>query len=211
MQDDGVGQDADVITRTGGIEELLAISPDDNSFSDGIDTNGYALNGAFYFDIDRASQRAHLEPSTALLDICPFNPTRPTGVELETCVTRRDVRYRGYPARTGSFSTAMEICANTPTNNVGSDCSFAYRTGDPYVSSDCCTQAVTSDEAAFFTTIFGNNDYAKQLAVDFANVVADEYKLNGRFRRAYWINPGYEWTPTQTGGTSIFQVSQKLF
>eukprot|EP00961_Rhodomonas_salina_P139397 1875799-Rhodomonas_salina.4 len=28
---------------------------------------------------------------------------------------------------------------------------------------------------------------------------------------AYWINPGYEWTPTQTAGKSIFSVSQKVY
>eukprot|EP00961_Rhodomonas_salina_P169245 2280564-Rhodomonas_salina.1 len=127
MQDDGVGEDVDVITRTGGVQDLLDDSPDDNSVADGLDTNGYALNGAFYFTIDRASQRAHLQPSPALLSICPFNPTRPTGnIALETCITRRDVRYRGYPARTGSYSTAMELCAKV-VNNAGDDCSFAYQ------------------------------------------------------------------------------------
>eukprot|EP00961_Rhodomonas_salina_P145746 1962101-Rhodomonas_salina.1 len=209
MQDDGIGEDADVITRTGGIDDLLDDSPEDNSVTGVLDTNGYKLNGAFYFEIDRASQRAHLEPSPELLAICPFNPTRPTGVELETCVTRRDVRYRGYPARTGSVSTAMEICSSL-AGNAGDDCSTAYATGNTYDSTLCCPDptdltSLTSDESKFFTSIFGNSDYAKQLAVDFANVVANQYELNGRFRRAYWINPGYEWTPTQTGGNSIFQ------
>eukprot|EP00961_Rhodomonas_salina_P249463 3371894-Rhodomonas_salina.1 len=82
----------------------------------------------------------------------------------------------------------MEICAHN-VDNAG--CSDAYATGSAYNSADCCTQLVTSDESKFFTTIFGNSDYAKQLAVDFANVVARRYELNGRFRRAYWINPGY--------------------
>eukprot|EP00961_Rhodomonas_salina_P184654 2493077-Rhodomonas_salina.1 len=78
MQDDGVGQDADVITMTRGIDDLLDDPPQDNSFSDGLDTNGYPLNGAFSLEIDRDSQRAHLEPSAELLAICPFNPTRPS-------------------------------------------------------------------------------------------------------------------------------------
>merc|ERR1711966_584778 len=107
------------------VEALITQARDDNTDTNGLDTDGYALNGAFNMVIDRSALRAHLEPSTSLLNLCPFNPVRPTDnvVLTETCVTRRD----------------------------------------------------------------------------------------GRYRRAYMINPGYEWTPTQTGGASIFSVSQKLF
>merc|ERR1711966_87373 len=107
------------------VEALITQAQDDNTDTNGLDTDGYALNGAFNMVIDRSALRAHLEPSTSLLNLCPFNPVRPTDnvVLTETCVTRRD----------------------------------------------------------------------------------------GRYRRAYMINPGYEWTPTQTGGASIFSVSQKLF
>eukprot|EP00961_Rhodomonas_salina_P269450 3640498-Rhodomonas_salina.1 len=57
----------------------------------------------------------------------------------------------------------------------------------------------------------GKSDYAHQLALDFAVAIDGRYSLNDRYRRAFWINPGYEWTPTQTGGNSIFSLSQKLF
>ncbi len=57
---------------------LITAPPADNSNNvTGLDTDGYTLNGAFYFTIDRSAQRAHLEPLPALLTICPFNPTRP--------------------------------------------------------------------------------------------------------------------------------------
>eukprot|EP00961_Rhodomonas_salina_P032932 443526-Rhodomonas_salina.1 len=91
----------------------------------------------------------------------------------------------------------MEICANVAGNNAGDDCSLAYTTeADDYVSTTCCPDplapsSLDSDESKFLTTVFGNSNYAKQLALDFANVVAKQYELNGRFRRAYWINPGY--------------------
>eukprot|EP00961_Rhodomonas_salina_P134669 1811455-Rhodomonas_salina.1 len=103
----------------------------------------------------------------------------------------------------------MEICASVQ-NNAGLDCSTAYDTGVAYDSTACCPNPsdpslLDSDESAFLTCIFGNSTHATQLALDFANVVATEYQLNGRFRSAYWINPGYEWTPTQKGGASIFQ------
>eukprot|EP00961_Rhodomonas_salina_P080449 1082480-Rhodomonas_salina.1 len=65
-----------------------------------------------------------------MLAICPFNPTLPVSVELKTCVTRRDVRLGGYPARAGSLSTAMEICSNVLAN-AGADCSTAYATNMP--------------------------------------------------------------------------------
>merc|ERR1711966_362176 len=111
----------------------------------------------------------------------------------ETCVTRRDVRYRGYPYRNGAYSTALEICADAPEDTT-------------------CAAGTTSTTAQkFFTSFLGNSDYAKDLADGHTQAIYDEYSLNGRYRRAYMINPGYEWTPTQTGGASIFSVSQKLF
>eukprot|EP00961_Rhodomonas_salina_P269452 3640498-Rhodomonas_salina.3 len=56
---------------------LISEAPDDNTNSAGLDTDGYCLNGAVCFEIDRLAQRAHLEPTTALLQKCPFNPPRP--------------------------------------------------------------------------------------------------------------------------------------
>eukprot|EP00961_Rhodomonas_salina_P179255 2418835-Rhodomonas_salina.1 len=59
--------------------------------------------------------------------------------------------------------------------------------------------------------ILGENDYARDLAVDYVKAIHERYTLNGRYNRAYWINPGYEWTPTQTAGKSLFSVSQKVY
>jgi hypothetical protein len=172
------------------VENLITADQDDNTDASGLDTDGYALNGAFNMVIDRSALRAHLEPSADLLNICPFNPVRPNGGTFvgETCVTRRDVRYRGYPFRNGAYSTALEICAGS-------------------VSPSCAE----GDAKAFFTSFLGNSDYAKDLAVAHTQAISQKYDLNGRYKRAYMINPGYEWTPTQTGGTPIFSVSQKLF
>merc|ERR1711966_567422 len=179
------------------VENLIIQAQDDNTADfdtatndgSGLITDGYALNGAFNMAIDRSALRAHLEPSAALLAICPFNPVRPTSnvPVTETCVTRRDVRYRGFPFRAGAYSTALEIC----------------------VASD--TTCAEGDAQEFFTSFLGNSDYAKDLADGHTQAIFSTYALNGRYRRAYMINPGYEWTPTQTGGASIFSVSQKLF
>merc|ERR1711966_316704 len=133
--------------------------------------------------------------SAALLAICPWNPVRPSGgVPIgETCVTRRDVRYRGYPYRNGAYSTALEICADAPEDAT------------------CADGSTSMTAQQFFTSFLGNSDYAKDLADGHTQAIYAKYDLNGRYRRAYMINPGYEWTPTQTGGASIFSVSQKLF
>lgn len=185
QSDDGNGENADAV---GYVNGLITSSGEDNSDTNGLITDGYALNNAFSFTIDRASQRAHLEPSALLLARCPFNPTRPSNnAEIETCVTRRDVRFHNYPARNGGVSTAMEICANL---GDGEQHKNQGVNNGGCIGSACCDSSVTSDESMFFTTIFGANDYAKQLAVNFAAAVADKYELNQRFRRAYWINPG---------------------
>eukprot|EP00961_Rhodomonas_salina_P088333 1187968-Rhodomonas_salina.1 len=50
---------------------LLALPGDDNSNNAGLDTNGYALNGAFSFTIDRdaaaGASLASLQPSPDLM------------------------------------------------------------------------------------------------------------------------------------------------
>eukprot|EP00286_Rhodomonas_abbreviata_P027165 CAMPEP_0181304788 /NCGR_PEP_ID=MMETSP1101-20121128/9353_1 /TAXON_ID=46948 /ORGANISM="Rhodomonas abbreviata, Strain Caron Lab Isolate" /LENGTH=1307 /DNA_ID=CAMNT_0023410601 /DNA_START=14 /DNA_END=3937 /DNA_ORIENTATION=- len=166
------------------IKGFLAEDGADNDQGSGIDTDGYALNGAFYFRIDRAYGRAHLEPSTKLLGECPFNPTRPL-LGGSSCVTRRDVRYRDFPARVGGSSTAMEI---------------SIADGDDM-------------EARFMQTVLGGSDYAAKLGRDYADVIHKRYLVGDgvdQYNRAWWINPGYEWTPTQTGGESIFSLSQQI-
>jgi hypothetical protein len=172
------------------IQSLFEMGPDDNSWSFGLKTDGYYLNGAFYFTVDRAAQRAYLEPTDALLEVCPFSPPRPAGgIPQVTCVTRRDIRYRQFPWRTGGLSTAMEICA-----------------GD-----GVCPTLSSSTESDFMATVLGDSQYSRQLAVDFAEAVDSNYGLNGRYIRAFWVNPGYEWTPTQTNNANPFTVSQKFF
>jgi len=186
---------------------LLALPGDDNSNSTGLDTNGYALNGAFSFTIDRdaaaGASLASLQPSPDLMAVCPFNPPRPAAdnMPLESCITRRDVRNREYPNRNGAPDTAMEILASSsPKDSTEAE-----------IDTLAGSLAATSAESLFLTDILGNSVYTKDLAVAFAKTIHARYNLNGRYRRAYWINPGYEWTPTQTDGRSVFTVSQKVY
>jgi len=215
---------------------LLNEPADDNSDSNGLDTDGYKLNGAFRFAIARADGIAKLEPTAELLAICPFNPPRPAAgnTELETCIARRDVRSRAYPARTGAaFPTAMEIFnsevmdgASAKTVNTWVQATEEDALGEQVVSegSDPCPNTQNGDyskasfadsgyacEAGFMTSILGDSEYSRKLAKDFVGAIRTRYDLNGRYTRAFWINPGYEWTPTQTAGQSLFQVSQKIY
>jgi len=167
------------------VKALLAAPGQDNNQGDALDTDGYPLNGAFEFTIDREHGRAHLQPTSALTSLCPFNPTRPT-FGGSTCVTRRDVRYRGFPARQGGSSTAIEVASSG---------------------------VATAANKKFMQSILGASDYAATLATNYAKVIYDNYLKGagaGRYDRAWWINPGYEWTPTQTNGESIFSLSQEI-
>eukprot|EP00961_Rhodomonas_salina_P152134 2047701-Rhodomonas_salina.3 len=61
----------------------------------------------------------------------------------------------------------MDICANVNVNKQGSE------------SANCPT-STSSAESLFFATILGTNNYAKQLAIEYAGVIAEAYELNGR-------------------------------
>eukprot|EP00961_Rhodomonas_salina_P260067 3514348-Rhodomonas_salina.1 len=138
---------------------------------------------AFTLLKDASDHRVHITPSSDLGLICNFAPGRPTRTDWfpTSCIIRRDVDKRQYPGRGGSPSTAMEL---DPDNTDGA--------------------------AQFMQTIFGASDYAETLGRNFSQVIDNKYKLNGRFQRAYWINPGYEWAPQQTVGVERFLLSQRL-
>jgi hypothetical protein len=200
------------------LDLIKDVSGVDNTDTNGIITEGYKLNEAFEFVMDRSAQRAYLSPTSALLEICPYNAPRPAAsAEVNTCITRRDVQYRQYPFRVGGTSTAMEICANveeldTATSKFqGTECEDCCGT----LTADACEanfqDAYKSDEAIFMTQVLGDSCFSRELAHNFARTIDEKYGLNGRYRRAFWINPGYEWLPTQTGGKSLFTISQKVY
>jgi len=167
------------------VKDLLAQPGDDNYTPSPAElrTLGYKLNGAFRFTIDRSEQTASLEPTRELLDRCQFNPPRPSLEQLfpTTCVLRRDVDAKEYKVRDGKFQTAMEVDANSVGNQE------------------------------FIASFLGDSSYSKDLADKYSSLISTKFALDGRYKRAFWINPGYEWTPQQVGRQSFFTVSQKLF
>ena len=52
--------------------------------------------------------------------------------------------------------------------------------------------------------------HAAGVAANFSRLVAQQRRLDHAQSRAFWINPGYEWTPTLQRGRATFQLSQKL-
>jgi len=177
-------------TASKAVLDLLALEGQDNydpaTTPAELRTLGYELNGAFRFRIDRAGQTASLEPTRGLLNVCQFNPPRPSFDDVfpTTCVIRKDVDAKVFMSRDNSFQTAMEVAT----------------TADP-----------TDDNEDFIASILGDSTYSSNLGSAYSRMIANKYDINGRYKRAYWINPGYEWTPTQVGGRQIFVVSQKLF
>lgn len=187
------------------VARLMAEPPADNSDASGIQTEGYNLNGAFDMVVNRAEQRAELHPRDALLEICPFNPTRPDPNALvnEVCITRREIRTRVPVAMVGAEVTSIEV-GRPPVDPALSDAAAvdAYLDGlDP----------ATATESIYMASVLGDSTYARDLGINYAKAIAQEYRLNGRFRRAFWVNPAFEWSPTATGGTSRFHLSQRVY
>eukprot|EP00961_Rhodomonas_salina_P017244 232197-Rhodomonas_salina.1 len=131
----------------------------------------------------------------------------PNNGPVETCVLRRDVQRRSFPARPGSLPTAMELLASRSAPSPVDPRNSMLST----VTSASAALDAQSDESKYMVRVLGDSAYTRQLAQDFAKAINGRYDLNGRYRRAFWINPGYEWTPTQTAGSSPFSVSQKIF
>eukprot|EP00961_Rhodomonas_salina_P103796 1396506-Rhodomonas_salina.1 len=64
--------------RFDAVKALVEQPGEDNTLSSGLDRDGHFVDGAFRFTVDAARQRAYFAPSDALLDLCSFNPPRPS-------------------------------------------------------------------------------------------------------------------------------------
>jgi len=143
------------------------------------------------FDIvaDRWGHHAEMKPTTDLMNKCSFFPTPPSTANLlpHVCVARRDIRHRVPTTIPGSAGpTAMEIRHDA-------------------------NDAELEKQKSFMKSIFLDSDYAERLGTSFADNVVRKWGVNSRYVRAFWINPGYEWTPTSVvGAFSRFTISQKI-
>ncbi|KAJ1468642.1 hypothetical protein T484DRAFT_2027083 [Baffinella frigidus] len=138
---------------------------------------------AFDVAIHIAEQRAYLVPTYAMINLCPYTMVAPSPT-TGTCVSRRDIFQRTYPAVSGAYPTAMEI-------NVTDG---------------------TDDESEFMERILSESEYAGNLGANYSQIISDKFNLNGRYRRAWWINPGYVWNQEQIKiqGTNRLTLSQRI-
>ncbi|KAJ1476681.1 hypothetical protein T484DRAFT_1965118 [Baffinella frigidus] len=70
----------------------------------------------------------------------------------------------------------------------------------------------TDDESEFMERILSESEYAGNLGANYSQIISDKFNLNGRNRRAWWINPGYVWNQEQIGiqGTNRLTLSQRI-
>eukprot|EP00961_Rhodomonas_salina_P004595 62407-Rhodomonas_salina.1 len=140
---------------------------------------------AFKVETDRWGHKAYLEPTDALMRLCSFSPRRSsvTAVIPSACIARRDIRNRLPVHPPGAFDTALEL-----------------------------VEGSEADAIEFLGNIFGTSEYTTNLGKAFPPLIREFWGVNDRYIRAWWINPGYEWTPssTNTGSANKFTISQKL-
>ena len=103
--------------------------------------------------------------------------------------------------------------------------SLCGRTADPYPHATCVyrydVQARALAPSAFELgggsassfmqqSLFDGNGgaYAEALGANFSALLAQRYALDGRSRRAFWINPGFTWTGAGVAGADRFTLSQ---
>ena len=105
-------------------------------------------------------------------------------VEGNPCVCRRDIVLRSFPSVPGASPTAMEI-------NVTDG---------------------TADESAFMQGLLNPSEYSFNLGANYSRILHDKFSLNARYRRAWWINPGFVWNRQQMASAAMnrYTVSQRL-
>jgi len=175
--------------------------------SNNLQVDGYPLNGAFQLEIERGTGRARLQ-TTWGLDMgkawqgaaggsapCGFASTGTglaNGQFRATCIIRRDINNR-VP---GAYATELPNCASD------TDCVATM----PLTGSPLSPQGASV--TGFMANIFGTNTFSTNLANSYSGLIRSAEKLNGVYRRAWWINPGYEWVLQP--GQSAFTLSQKI-
>jgi len=207
-QHDGFGVVNGIPTRAKQVVDLVNMAGEANTLEASQKTiQGYKLNGAFRFEIDRRLNRAYLEPTDELLQICGWRAERPTSTNYmsTTCVIRRDIS-RQLPTLTPGVSYSFNASADDELENY-----WEFTTAMELPTEVEVDTGVFRDEVGgFMQTVLGESEYVRELGESYASVIARKYQLDGRSRRAWWINPGYDWVPSLTGGVRKFQLTQKL-
>jgi len=123
-----------------------------------------------------------LEPSRALLEICPLQARR----GMFGCIARREIRQRTLEFQTNSIVSL--------TGRSDEDEIFSHKRAGLWAQKN-----------------FGGSRFMKDLASNHSKIMRARYQLNSRFRKGFLISPTVPWRQADLdaqNSTSIFDLAQ---
>jgi hypothetical protein len=117
------------------------------------------------------------------------------------------------------FTAEASDSCSTATNNLYSCAIRRSVVGGVSVSPDGVHDFSLGDHsdddtgcANFITrNLLGTNEFATALAVNMTRMVRSKFEINNYMRRAWYINPGYEWPPpTGSSAQSSLSLTDKM-
>jgi hypothetical protein len=145
----------------------------------------FALNGAFSLALDPTTDTATLLPTQALRALCPTHPDKIPDSSIpfpKTCVIRQEIAHIA--------DTTFELGPQTAAKHE--------------------LWATAHEAAVYMQSVLGGTHRSYQLGEQFSSTLASAHHLDGRSRRAWWINPGYEWVSREDAWQSPFSLSQHV-
>lgn len=103
----------------------------------------------------------------------------------------------------------LQICNINPNQFPQSSCIFNHD-----IKSTTFQINNNDDSSSFIQQIFNtNNNYIYNLASNFSNLITNQYNLintTKKYRKAFWINPSFNWIGAGINGASRFTLSQYI-
>lgn len=102
----------------------------------------------------------------------------------------------------------LQICNVNPNQFPQSSCVYNHDI------KSTTFQINNNDPSRFIEKIFNtNNNYIYNLASNFSNLIINQYDLinnTSKYRKAFWINPGFNWIGAGINGANRFTLSQMI-
>eukprot|EP00286_Rhodomonas_abbreviata_P021863 CAMPEP_0181305558 /NCGR_PEP_ID=MMETSP1101-20121128/9798_1 /TAXON_ID=46948 /ORGANISM="Rhodomonas abbreviata, Strain Caron Lab Isolate" /LENGTH=1946 /DNA_ID=CAMNT_0023411491 /DNA_START=290 /DNA_END=6130 /DNA_ORIENTATION=- len=154
---------------------------------------------AFTAENDYHNLRSHIHPTERLLNLCGWAPLPPTDANMfpTTCVMRREWVDRDPIVRFQDRRFLLD-----PPDGV-------YHPGGVQNAIEIDPDNTTA-ASLFMQDFLGKTDYAAQAGDGYVKAIHEKYVLNGRYMRAWFFNPSYEWNPRQTAAQRAYQLSPYL-
>jgi len=123
-----------------------------------------------------------MQPTDALLEICPFSLIR----GIFGCLSRREVQERNVDASSRSIVRIAPADAES-------------------------VQESNAKAGAWLRKVLGDTDFAEELGANHSNIMNRRFQLNARFRNAFMISPSIPWRQAELDNariTSILEIAQ---